>query len=286
MKKVKQIDIRLRRKVHSLFSGAYRSSIKGQGMVFSHVREYVPGDDIRSMAWNLTAKMSKPYVKLFEEDKHSQILLVLDISSSMDFGVGQSNKRSVLENLSSLLAFCALKNKDLLGLLLFSSDIDLYLPPKKGKTHIFHVVRQICGFQKNKSHFTDLNKALSFLYKVLNKRTQIFIFSDFLNSSPFERALRNLERKHEIVNFVIYDLFEESIPSLGLVDLEDLETGELKTLDFSFRSKSINSDLKESRELREKQFKKSQSERVLIKCQDDIYRPLISFFKKRSLFNS
>ena len=286
MKKVKQIDIRLRRKVHSLFSGVYRSSVKGRGMVFSHVREYVPGDDIRSMAWNLTAKMSKPYVKVFEEDKHSQIFLVLDISSSMDFGVGVEAKRAVIENLASLLAFCALKNKDLLGLLLFSSDINLYIPPKTGKTHIFRVVREICGFQHNKSHRTDINKALTFLYKVLNKRTQVFIFSDFLNSSPFERSLSLLERKHELVSFFISDMFEEALPDLGLVDMEDLETGEQKTLDMFFMKKSIQTDLQKSRKQRDKQFKKSQSERVFIKCQHDIYQPLISYFKRRLLVNS
>lgn len=282
-KKVKQIDIRLRRKAHSLFSGAYRSSVKGQGMLFSHVREYVPGDDIRSMAWSLTAKKSKPYVKVFEEDKHSQMFLVLDASSSMSFGVGKYSKKSVVENLSALLAFCALRNKDSLGLLLFSSDIDLYLKPKKGKTHVFRVISEICALKHRRSQQTNINKALNFLNKTLKQRSQIFIFSDFLNSTPFEKTLRILERKHEVLSVVVSDLLEQDMPPLGLIDFEDLETGEQKSLDLSFGNKQLKKRLEKKREERERQFKKSCSDCLFIKSQEDIYQPLISFFKKRAV---
>ena len=283
---MKQIDIRLRRKTHSLFSGAYRSSVKGQGMLFSHVREYVPGDDIRSMSWSLTAKKSKPYIKVFEEDKHSQMLLVLDTSSSMNFGVGKHSKKTVVENLSSLLAFCALKNKDLLGLLLFSSDIDLYLKPKKGKQAVFRAIREICSITHKKDQTTNLNKTLHFLNKTLNRKTQIFIFSDFFDTTPFEKALRILERKHEVVSIMVSDLFEQDIPPLGLIDFEDLETGEQKTIDLSFENNQLKKSLEKSRKAKERQFKQKRSDHILIKSQEDIYQPLISFFKKRASVTS
>lgn len=281
-KKVKQIDIRLRRKVHSLFSGAYRSSVKGQGMLFSHVREYVSGDDIRSMAWSLTAKKSKPYVKVFEENKQSQMLLVLDTSSSMNFGVGQYSKKSVVENLSALLAFCALKNKDSLALLCCSSDIDLYLKPKKGRTHVFRIIREICALKSQSSQKTDLNQAFHFLNKILKQKTQIFIFSDFLNKDSFEHSLRILAKKHEVFPVLISDGFEMDLPSLGLIDFEDLETGEQKTMDLAWSRKEIQKSFKSHLERRKRRLQKSGSQVLFIDSQKDIYQPLISFFRKRT----
>ena len=283
MKKVRQIDIRLRRKVNSLFSGAYHSAFKGQGMVFSDVREYVFGDDIRSISWNLTAKMSKPYIKTFEEDKQAQIILAVDISSSMDFGTGDMSKKSVTDLLAALISFCSLKNKDSLGLLLFSSDIELYIPPKKGSTHSFRVVREVCGFKRQSSE-TNINKALSFLYKVLKRNSHIFVLSDFLVSNSFEKPLKQLEKKHEVINLIISDIFEKNIPSLGLVDVEDVETGDLKTIDFSsyFFQKSLKQSLKEKMAHRDKQFVNSQSDKIFIHCEKDIYQPLMDFFRKRA----
>ena len=283
MKKVQQIDIRLRRKVHSLFSGAYHSAFKGQGMIFSDVREYVFGDDVRSISWSLTAKMSKPYIKTFEEDKQAQIILAVDISSSMDFGSGDKSKKSVTDLLAGLIALCSLKNKDSLGLLLFSSDIELYIPPKKGHTHSFRVIREVCGFKRQSSE-TNISKALSFLYRVLKRKSYVFVLSDFLVSSSFEKSLNLLEKKHEIVNLIISDIFEKNIPSLGLVDVEDMETGELKTIDFSsyFFQKSLKQSLQEKATHRDNQFIKSQSDKIFIHCERDIYQPLIDFFRKRA----
>ena len=281
LKKVQQIDIRLRRKVHSLFSGSYRSAFKGQGMIFSDVRAYVPGDDIRSISWNLTAKMSKPYIKTFEEDREAQIILAVDISASMDFGTSPLSKRSVLNLLSSVIAFCANKNKDLLGLLLFSSDVELYVPPKKGAKHSFRVVREICGFKRLFAQ-TDLNKSLAFLHKVLKKKSHIFIFSDFLSSS-FQKSMSVLEQKHDVVNIVISDIFERQIPSIGLVDVEDIETGEQRTIDFSspiFR-KQLKTELEEKIKKRNSQFTKTGADKIFIDCDKDIYQPLIDFFHKR-----
>ena len=283
LKKVQQIDIRLRRKVHSLFSGSYRSAFKGQGMIFSDVREYVPGDDVRSISWNLTAKMSRPYIKTFEEDREAQIILAVDLSSSMDFGTGEQSKKSALNLLSAVVAFCAQKNKDFLGLLLFSSDVELYIPPKKGIKHSFRIIREICGFKRQHIQ-TDMKKSLSFLRKVLRKKSHIFIFSDFLISSTFEKSMSQLEQKHDVINVIFSDIFEREIPPLGLVDIEDMETGEQRTVDLSspFFQKQLKISLEEKIKKRNKQFMKCQSEQIFIDCQKDIYQPLIDFFQKRT----
>ena len=283
LKKVQQIDIRLRRKVHSLFSGSYRSAFKGQGMIFSDVREYVPGDDVRSISWNLTAKMSRPYIKTFEEDREAQIILAVDISSSMDFGTGEQSKKSALDLLSAVVAFCAQKNKDFLGLLLFSSDVELYIPPKKGIKHSFRIIREICGFKRQYSQ-TDVGKSLSFLRKVLRKKSHIFIFSDFLSSSTFEKSMSQLGQKHDIVNVIFSDIFEREIPPIGLVDIEDMETGEQRVVDLSSPvfQKQLKVSLEEKIKKRTKQFIKCQSEQIFIDCQKDIYQPLIDFFQKKT----
>ena len=281
IKKIKAIDIQLRRKAHSVFSGMYRSAIKGQGMIFSHVREYEPGDDIRSMAWNLTAKKSKPYIKVFEEDKQCDIILAVDISSSMNFGLSSLSKRQVVEQLSSLLAFCSLKNKDRLALLLFSSEIELYLPPKKGEKAMFRVIKEVCAF-KSKNKKTDVNKAFEFLHKVLKQRAFIFLFSDFLGTKPFKQALKRLGQKHEVLNLIISDPWERSIPRLGLLEVQDLETGRQKTLDLSFAYKKLSQSLKQQVQQREKLFLKSSSEPLMIPCEEDPYNVLFQFFKKRS----
>lgn len=282
LKRVRQIDIRLRRKVHSLFSGSYRSAFKGQGIIFSDVREYVPGDDVRSISWNLTAKMSKPYIKTFEMDREAQIILALDISSSMDFGTGSQSKKNAQVLLSSLIAFCAKQNKDRLGLLLFSSDVELYVPPKKGVKHSLRIVREICGFKK-KFVQTNIDKSLSFLHRVLKKRSHIFIFSDFLTSSPFETEMKKLSQKHDLISLVFSDAFERKIPPIGLVDVEDIETGEQRIVDFSSPvfQKQLKKSLEEKIKKRDKQLLKSQSDQIFIDCQKDIYQPLVYFFQKR-----
>lgn len=282
LKKVQQIDILLRRKVNTLFAGSYRSSFKGQGMVFSDFREYVPGDDVRSISWSLTAKMDQPYIKTFEEDREACIVLALDISSSMDFGALKNSKMSALRLLSSVIAFSSQKNKDLLGLLLFSDDIELYIPPKKGAKQGLRIVRDIYNF-KRRSAKTDMEKSLSFLYKVLKKRAHIFIFSDFLNVS-FEKHIQKLSQKHDVVNLVFSDAFEKEVPPLGLVDVEDMETGEQKTMDFSspFFQKEFKAAIKEQTRKRKKQFATSQCEQIFIDCQKNIYNPLIHFFQKKT----
>ncbi len=282
LKKVQQIDIRLRRKVNHLFSGQYRSAFKGQGMIFSDFREYVPGDDVRAISWNVTAKMSRPIVKTFEEDRETQIILAVDVSSSLNFGVGKQSKSEVVNLLSALVAFCAQKNQDAVGLLLFANDVELYIPPKRGTYHTLRIIREICNRKKQASR-TEANESLGFLQRVLNKRSHIFLFSDFLWPFSFEHSLRQLGNRHDVISVVISDLFEREIPPLGLVDVEDLETGKNITVDFSslFFQKHHKKIMEEARKKRSKELLRSKSEQIFIDTSKDIYEPFIHFFQRR-----
>ena len=283
LKKVRHLDIRLRSKSRSVMSGAYRSAFKGRGMVFSDFREYIPGDDVRAISWTLTAKMSRPYIKTFEEDREAQILLALDLSASMDFGTGQRSKKSVSAVLSAVLAFCAQKNSDSLGLLIFSNRTEIFLQPKKDPRRAFHIVKEICGF-KRKHPQTDIGKGLAFLSGALKKRSCVFVFSDFLRSPPFEKPLKQLAQKHDVILVVISDPSEQDAPPLGLVNVEDLETGDQRVVDFS--SPSLREKFRKNREQqitqRDKIFARSRCDRILIDCQKDIYKPLAMFFGQRA----
>ena len=282
LKKIRQIDIRLRRKVDHLFSGSYRSAFKGQGMVFSDFREYVHGDDVRAISWNLMARMGEPYIKTFEEEREARIMLVADISRSFHFGSGEQSKGDVLSLLSGLLAFCAQKNRDSVGLLLFAEDVELYLPPKKGVNQAFRILREVC--RPRKSLYTDINPAFSFLQNILKKRSYVFILSDFLFSKPWSGALQRFAKRHNVVNVVISDPLEEEFPSLGLVDVMDLESG--KTCTFSSSSPIFQRDYKEILQdhikKRNKALLKSGAELISIDTGEDIYAPFIQFFNKKA----
>ena len=282
LKKVRWIDLHLRRRVNHLFAGQYRSAFKGQGMVFSDFREYIPGDDVRAISWNLTAKMSRPFIKTFEEERESHTILVADISRSFDFGTGSIDKKEARNLLVSLIAFCAQKNRDPVGLLLFSNGVERYIPPKKGGHQAFRIVRELYA-HKRKSNTTDLSSSLNFLQNILKKRSHIFIFSDFLFSKPYETALRNLQKKHDVINVIIFDPFEHDLPRLGLIDVEELETGRTTTVDSSspLFQKNYKKWLDLSIQKRDQKLLRSGAEIIRVNIKEDIYQPFISFFKKR-----
>ena len=282
LKKIRQIDIRLRRKVNHLFAGSYRSAFKGQGMVFSDFREYVHGDDIRAISWNLMARMGKPYIKTFEEEREAHILLVADMSRSFNFGSGEQSKGDVLSLLTGLLAFCAQKNKDPVGLLLFAEDVELYLPPKKGVNQAFRIVREVC--RPRKSLYTDINPAFSFLQSVLKKRSYVFLLSDFLFSKPWSSALQRFAKRHNVVNVVISDPLEREFPSLGLVDVMDLESGKTHVLSSSslIFQRHYKRTLQDHIKTRNKTLLKSGAELISIDTEKDIYMPFIQFFNRRA----
>ena len=279
-KKIRHIDLHLRRKVNHIFSGQYRSAFKGQGLIFSDFKEYVPGDDIRSLSWNLLAKTGRPYVKTFEEERESHIVLLVDVSASMEFGTGKKSKQEVFQLVSALLAFCAEKNQDPVGLLLFAKGVECYLPPKKGKQHIFQILQKLC---EAKGERTDLSAATSFLQSVLKKRSHIFLVSDFLFSKPWESSLKQLARRHDLVNVMIFDSLEKQFPPLGLVDVEDLETGNVVTVSSSFLfRKHYKKQMSARLQNLKKKLVSMGSEVLFVDSSKDIYDPFLKFFNKRT----
>ena len=250
--------------------------------MFSDVREYVPGDDIRSISWNVTARMSKPYIKTFEESREAQIILAVDASASMDFGFGGIPKKEAVELLSAALALCGQKNKDPMGLLLFSEEEESFLPPKKGAKQGWKIIGEICKFKARRKK-TDMEKSLSFLNRILKKRSHIFIFSDFLSEKPFSKALSKLSKKHEVICLVVSDLLEREIPPLGLLSLQDLETGQMKSFDFSspFFRREFEEKIQVQTERRKRELLRSGVQIIDIHCEKDIFLPLTQYFQKR-----
>ena len=234
LKKVRKIEIRTNRLVTDSLAGQYHSVFKGRGMNFDSVREYVPGDEVRTIDWNVTARAGKPFVKKFIEERELTLLLMVDVSASGDFGSGSQSKRELAAELASVLAFSAIKNSDKVGLLLFSDKVELYVPPRKGRRHVLRIVREVLGFEPT-SHGTDLVEALDFVNHVIGRRAIVFLISDFqtgsMPSENLRRALRQTNRRHDLVAMPIEDARERFLPDLGVVAIEDAETGELVELD-------------------------------------------------------
>ncbi|MFC1586568.1 DUF58 domain-containing protein, partial [Fibrobacterota bacterium] len=237
LKKVKQIEIRTRNVVNSVVSGAYTSAFKGKGMEFAEVREYMPGDEIRSIDWNVTARMGHPYTKKFVEERELTVMLVVDTSSSGEFGSQREMKGEVMATISALLAFSAISNNDRVGLLIFTSKIEKFIPPEKGRKHVLRVIRELLYFKPDEKG-TDLGSALEYLNKILNRRSVVFLISDF-ETGEFETPIKLLNRKHDTVAITVLDAREKEMPDVGFLELEDAETGEsvlIDTGDRLFRS--------------------------------------------------
>lgn len=281
LKKVKLLEISTRKLVNNLFSGEYHTAFKGQGMTFADFREYVPGDDIRHISWALTARAGKPFIKKFDEEREMTLMLLVDVSGSTDFGSQNLFKGEVMAHLAALLAFSAAKNNDQVGLLLFSDQVEHFVPPKKGQGHVQRILRDLY-YHEPKSRETKLEPALRFLHGVLKKRSAIFVMSDFLDSK-YDEALRWLGRKHEVVSVVVRDPLEKKLPALGLMDLWDNELGDVITVDTSSSSFQREWDKlrKQRDDERDRLLKKSQVERIDIWLDEDYVDPLIKFFKMR-----
>ena len=237
IKKVRQIEIRTNRLVTDTLAGQYHSVFKGRGMNFDAVREYVPGDEVRTIDWNVTARAGRPFVKKFVEERELTLLLMVDVSASGDFGSGAQSKRELAAEIASVLAFSAVKNSDKVGLLLFTNKVELYLPPRKGRRHVLRIVREVLGFEPAQRG-TDLVQALDFVNDVVERRAIVFLLSDFQNGNQTDRsvadlrrALRQTNRRHDLVALPIEDARERLLPDVGVVAIEDAETGELVELD-------------------------------------------------------
>ena len=285
LKKVKQIEIRTRGLVNNLFGGEYHSVFKGRGMTFSEVREYQPGDDIRLIDWNVTARTGSPFIKIFEEERELTVYILVDISASGEFGSINQLKRDYESEIASVLGFSAIKNNDKVGLILFSNEIEKYVMPKKGKSHVLRLIRELL-YTKPQSNLTSLKIALEYLLKVAKRKSVVFLISDFLDKGYWS-SLRIVNRKHDLIGIQLYDPAEIELPNLGILKVRDPESNSSFWIDTS--SKHEMNKLKKQNELNQKSFlKKSRKigfDLITISTQEDFIKPLMSFFQMREKRN-
>ena len=225
LKKVRKIEIKTRRLSDNIFGGEYHSTFKGRGMTFSEVRQYQYGDDVRSIDWNVTARYNEPFVKVFEEERELTLMLMIDISGSELFGTQGQFKREELTEIAATLSFSAMQNNDKVGMILFSDQVELFIPPKKGRSHVLRIIRELLEF-KPQSQKTSISNALEFLSGVMKKKAIVFMMSDFMDSG-YEKTLRIVAKKHDLTGIRIYDRYEENMPNIGLVPMLDNETGQI-----------------------------------------------------------
>ena len=280
-KQVRLLEINTKRIVNSLFAGEYQTAFKGQGMTFADFREYVPGDDVRHISWNLTAKTGKPYIKTYDEERELTMILAIDVSGSSDYGAGSHLKKEIITQLSALLAFTAIKNKDRVGLLLFSDQVEHFVPPKKNRKSIYQILYDILYF-KPQNKGTHLTACFEHLMNVLKKKSSLFIFSDFLDQN-FEKTLRQLAQKHDVVALQITDPTEITLPQLGLVHLQDPETNQVTTIDTSdpIARRIYHKEVLSFKNKQLKNLKKAKIDVVEITSDKDFVAPLVAYFKKR-----
>lgn len=281
LKKVRLLEISTRKLVNSLFVGSYHSAFKGQGMTFSEFREYVAGDDVRTISWPLTARTGKVYIKKYDEERELTLMLLVDVSGSLDFGTGAEFKGEIATHLSALLGFAAAKNNDHVGLLLFSDQVEHFVPPKKGRGHVNRILRDLY-FQKPLHRTTKIAPAIQYIQGVLKKKAIVFVFSDF-NDEGFAESLRMIAKKHDVIAVVVDDKAERTLPKMGLVDLRDAETGEVFTVDTSSKSfrESFEAEVKRRIERREAELRKAGVDRIDVSTNSDFVAPLASYFRRR-----
>ncbi|WP_372752429.1 DUF58 domain-containing protein [Labilibaculum sp.] len=281
LKRVRQIEIKTRGLSRNIFAGEYHSAFKGRGMTFSEVREYQYGDDIRNIDWNVTARYNQPYVKLFEEERELTVMLMIDVSGSREFGTISKLKKNQITEIAAVLAFSAIQNNDKIGMIFFSDTIEKFIPPKKGKSHILRIIRELIDF-KPEHRNTDISSALRYLTQVIKKRCTTFVISDFIDND-FENALTIANKKHDIVALKIYDKREMEIPSIGLIKVKDAESGEYSWIDTS--NKKVRENYAKwwsnNEILVTETFKKSGVDVANISTDQDYVRSLIGLFKRR-----
>lgn len=281
LKKVRKIEIKTKGLSNHIFSGEYHTAFKGKGMAFSEVRGYQPGDDVRSIDWNVTARYNNPFVKVFEEEREMTVMLLIDMSGSSDFGTQTQLKREVATEIAAVLSFSAINNNDKIGVIFFSDKIEKFIPPKKGKSHILRIIRELITFKiENKK--TNLKEALIYFNNVIKKRSVCFILSDFMDNN-FDKSLKIARKKHDIIALRIHDEREEQLVDVGLMKVEDTETGNLKWIDTS--NKTIRKEFRKNYLSFEENLKKtlqhSAVDHINIKTGKDYVKPLINFFKNR-----
>jgi len=281
LKKVRKIEIKTRRLSDHIFGGEYHSTFKGRGMTFSEVRQYQFGDDVRNIDWNVTARTNQPHIKVFEEERELTMMLMADVSGSKLFGTKNQFKDEIVTEISATLAFSATQNNDKIGLILFSDEIELYIPPKKGRSHVLRIIRELIEF-KPKSKQTNVAEALKFLSSVMKKKAIVFVLSDFI-ADDYKQNLKIASGRHDITGIRIYDKHEEAIPNIGMVQMEDEETGEFMLVNTA--SKKVRQNYSKFYNEKVNYFKDSftKSGAGVIDCRvDESYvKKLLGYFKRR-----
>ena len=281
LKKVRKIEIKTKGLSKQVFSGEYHSAFKGRGMAFSEVRNYIPGDEIRTIDWNVTARFNEPYVKVFEEERELTVMLIVDISGSESFGSNELLKREFIAEIGAVLAFSATQNNDKIGAILFSDQIELYIPPKKGRKHILRIIRELIEF-KPKSNLTNIGEVVQHFNNLIKKRAIAFLISDFIGQN-LEKALKITAKKHDLIALRIFDQREKELPNMGLTLFEDGESGKRRWINTSkkrVRETYYNNSLSREHNILEI-FKKSKVDHANICIQSGYIQPLMNLFKKR-----
>ena len=287
LKKVRKIEIKTRALSHQIFAGEYHSAFKGRGMAFSEGREYQYGDDVRNMDWNVTARLRSPYVKVFEEERELTVMLLVDVSRSRLFGTAGSSRKDVLAEIAAVLSFSAIINNDKVGALFFSSKVEKFIPPKKGRTHLLHIIREIIEFEPSEDG-TDISEALRYLTNALKKKCAAFLLSDMIDVNSdgtprYEDALKVAVNRHDLSVIEVYDPRERSLPDVGLVNIKDSETGEPAWVDTSSRKmrRAYEEWFRNVEQISSRMFMKYNVDRVSIALDEDYVRGLMTLFKNR-----
>lgn len=281
LRKVRKIEIRTRGLVNQIFSGEYHSVFKGRGMAFSEVREYQPGDDVRLIDWNVSARFNHPYIKMFEEERELTVMLVVDVSGSGEFGTVEQMKKDIAVELCAVLAFSAIQNHDKVGVILFSDVVEKFIPPKKGRKHILRIIRELLDF-KPARRGTSITEGIRYLIRAIKKRSIAFLISDFMNEG-YEDALKVASKKHDLVAIHLFDPRETELPPLGLVRVKDAESGETAWVDTADpRVRDSYSRWWKARSVeRDRTFRSSGVDRIDIRIDESYIHPLVSFFRVR-----
>jgi uncharacterized protein (DUF58 family) len=282
LKKVRKIEIKTKGLSNQIFSGEYHSAFKGRGMAFSEVREYAPGDDVRTIDWNVTARLRTPYVKVFEEERELSVMILVDISASGKFGTQKQFKQDLITELCAVIAFSATQNNDKIGVIFFSDKIEKFIPPKKGKSHILRIIRELLNIEPVQTG-TNIELALKYLTNIIKKKSIVFLISDFYDKHNFSDAMKVSNRKHDLVVLRINDKHEQTLPDVGLIKLKDNETGKLMWVDTSnkaFRKQLQINHLKFEAELKDI-FNKSGVDYTTIFTDEGYIKPLMTLLKKR-----
>ena len=287
LKKVRKIEIKTRALSHQIFAGEYHSAFKGRGMAFSEVREYQYGDDVRNMDWNVAARLRSPYVKVFEEEREMTVVLLVDVSRSRLFGTAGQNRRDVLAEIAAVLSFSAIINNDKVGALFFSEKVEKFIPPKKGRSHLLHIIREIIEFQPTVDG-TDISEALRYLTNAIKKKCTAFLLSDMIDvnsdgSPRYEDALKVAVNRHDLSVIEVYDPRERSIPDIGLVNIKDSETGRTAWVNTSDRKMRLAYEewFRNLEQTSSRLFMKYNVDKVSIAVDDDYVKGLMTLFKNR-----